>query len=114
MLREAVASGSELGREAKRIMDAGDLVPDAVMEQMISERVDQPDCRNGFILDGFPRTVAQAEGLDALLAEKGRAIDQVIEFQCTEDASVDLMLPRDAGAVRHDNNEENRRKRWET
>ena len=81
MLREAVASGSDLGREAKRIMDAGDLVPDSVMVRMISERVDQPDCRNGFILDGFPRTVAQAEALDQMLDEKDLAIDHVIEFQ---------------------------------
>src|SRR3546814_18425980 len=105
MLREAVASGSELGREAKRIMDAGDLVPDAVMVQMISERVDQPDCRNGFILDGFPRTVAQAEGLDAMLAEKGLAIDHVIEFQVDEGAMVQRRLKRGAEDGRSDTNE---------
>lgn len=113
MLREAVASGSALGLEAKRIMDAGDLVPDSVMVQMISERVDQPDCRNGFILDGFPRTVAQAEALDAMLAEKGLAIEHVIEFRVDEDAMVARILKRAAEEGRSDDNEETLRKRME-
>ena len=111
MLREAVASGSDLGREAKRIMDAGDLVPDSVMVRMISERVDQPDCRNGFILDGFPRTVAQAEALDQMLDEKDLAIDHVIEFQVDEDAMVARILKRAAEEGRSDDNEETLRKR---
>ena len=61
MLRAAVASGSEMGQQAKKVMDAGELMPDEIMIEIISERIDQPDCANGFILDGFPRTLAQAE-----------------------------------------------------
>lgn len=111
MLREAVASGSELGREAKRIMDAGELVPDAVMVRMIAERIAEADCRNGFILDGFPRTVAQAEALDGMLAEKGLAIDHVIEFKVDEDAMVTRILKRAAEEGRSDDTEETLRKR---
>ena len=62
MLRAAISSGSDLGQEVKSIMDSGALVPDGIMIRMISERIDQPDCTDGFILDGFPRTTAQAEG----------------------------------------------------
>src|SRR3546814_3289491 len=75
MLRVAVATGTEIGREAKAIMDRGELVPDDVVTQMVSDRIDQEDYRRGFILDGFPRTVAQAEALTAMLEQKeiGRA-----------------------------------------
>jgi len=81
MLRAAVASGSALGKKAKAIMEAGRLVPDGVMIAMISERIDQPDCQNGFILDGFPRTTGQAEALDDMLAKKGTRLDRVIEMK---------------------------------
>ena len=80
MLRAAVDSGSEIGREAKRIMDAGKLVPDDGMIRMIDERIGQPDCKRGIILDGFPRTVPQAEALDAMLSRRGQRIDAVIEM----------------------------------
>ena len=69
MLRAAVASGSKMGEQAKKVMDAGGLMPDEIMIEIISERIDQPDCANGFILDGFPRTTPQAEALDKLLAQ---------------------------------------------
>ena len=89
MLRAAVAAGTEVGRKAKAIMEAGGLVSDDIMIAMIAERIEQPDCREGFILDGFPRTTAQAEALDALLAEKGAPIDKVIEFGVDDDTMVE-------------------------
>ena len=80
MLRAAVASGSEIGRIAKPIIEAGRLVPDDVMVAMIEQRIAEPDCANGFILDGFPRTAAQAEALDDMLRRKNRRLDAVIEM----------------------------------
>jgi len=84
MLREAVAAGTPLGREAKRIMESGALVPDNVMIGLIAERLRQPDAANGFILDGFPRTIAQAEALDRLLKDLGQKLDGVLFFEVTE------------------------------
>ncbi len=81
MLRAAVASGSELGKQAKQIIGAGKLVPDDIMVRMIAERINQADCAAGFILDGFPRTTGQAEALDAMLAEKNLPLDCVIEMK---------------------------------
>ena len=81
MLRAAVASGSELGKQAKKIIEAGKLVPDDIMVRMIAERINRPDCADGFILDGFPRTTGQARALDAMLAEKKLPLDYVIEMK---------------------------------
>ncbi len=94
MLRAAVASGSELGQQAKKIMDAGQLVPDEVMIQMIAERIDMPDCAQGFILDGFPRTTPQAEALDRMLTAKGRELDAVIEMKVDDEALVERITGR--------------------
>ncbi len=94
MLRAAVASGSDLGRQAKGVMDAGQLMPDDLMVQMISERIDQPDCRTGFILDGFPRTTPQAKALDTMLSGKGLRLDAVIEMKVDEDILVDRITGR--------------------
>ena len=94
MLRTEVASGSPLGIEAKKIMDAGQLVSDAIMIGMIDKRIDQPDCAKGFVLDGFPRTEPQAEALDAMLAKKGKRIDAVIELVVDEDALVERISGR--------------------
>ncbi|MDP6351310.1 MAG: adenylate kinase [Alphaproteobacteria bacterium] len=98
MLRAAVAAGSEIGQRAKAIMDAGDLVPDAVVIGIIAERIAQPECAAGFVLDGFPRTVAQAEALDRLLDELGIGIDRVIEMQVDDDSLVARITGRFACA----------------
>jgi len=106
MLRAAVKSGSDLGQRADRIMKAGQLVPDSIVIQMIAERIDGKDCAKGIILDGFPRTVAQAEALDAMLAERGTALDAVIEMAVDDAALVKRISGRFScgicGAVYHD------------
>jgi adenylate kinase len=84
MLREAVAAGTTLGRAAKVFMDKGALVPDDVIIGMIAERLREPDARRGFLLDGFPRTIAQAEGLERLLKDLGQPLERVIYFDVAE------------------------------
>jgi adenylate kinase len=108
MLRGEVASGSVLGREAKRIMDLGQLMPDQLMIDMIADRIARPDCARGFILDGSPRTVAQAEGLDAMLAAKGLRLDAVVEIVVPEEALVDRIQTRirETGGSRTDDSVE--------
>jgi adenylate kinase len=98
MLRRAVAQGTPLGVRAKDIMARGELVPDELVVDMLSERIDEPDTRGGFILDGFPRTVAQAEALDALLAEKGMKLDRVIQLEVDDEALVERVSGRFACA----------------
>ncbi len=94
MLRAAVAAGTDVGNKAKAVMEAGELVSDDIVIGIISERIDEPDCENGFILDGFPRTVAQAEALDKLLAEKDKTLDIVIEMQVEDDPLVGRITGR--------------------
>jgi adenylate kinase len=94
MLRAAVAAGTEVGRTAKAVMDAGQLVSDEIVIGIVSERIDQPDASNGFVLDGFPRTVAQAEALESMLAAKGMKLDAVIEFDVDESRLVDRIVRR--------------------
>ena len=88
MLRAAVAAETPVGKEAKAIMESGRLVPDEVVIGIIADRIEQPDCVDGFILDGFPRTLAQASALEKLLASKGRRIDLVIEMAVDDDELV--------------------------
>jgi adenylate kinase len=112
MLRAAVKAGSELGKRVEGIMSAGGLVPDDVILNIIDARIDAADARKGFILDGFPRTIVQAIGLDDLLARRGLALDRVIEIRVDESALIDRITKRakEAAArgepVRKDDNPE--------
>jgi adenylate kinase len=94
MLREAMASGSELGRRVKPIYDRGDLVPDDLMIELIRDRLKEEDAEEGFILDGFPRTMPQAEALDEMLAELGRPLSVVFELQVPEEVSLERLRKR--------------------
>jgi adenylate kinase len=106
MLRAAVASGSQIGQRAKDVMARGELVPDDLVVSIISERIDAPDCKGGFILDGFPRTTAQAEALDAMLADKGLKLDHVVEMKVDDAALTERITGRfscaKCGASYHD------------
>jgi adenylate kinase len=94
MLRAAVAAGTPIGVKAKAVMDSGALVSDDIVVGIIADRIEESDAKNGFILDGFPRTVAQAEAFDTMLAEKGLKLDSVIEFKVNETELVDRIVKR--------------------
>jgi adenylate kinase len=117
LLRAAGAAGTPVGRKAKELMDRGELVPDEVVVAIVSDRIDQPDAKAGFILDGFPRTVPQAEALDRLLAEKGLKLDAVIELKVDEALLASRVKTRVAEmrargeTVRSDDNSEALKKR---
>ncbi|MEO1041556.1 MAG: adenylate kinase [Pseudomonadota bacterium] len=117
MLRAAVAAGTELGLRCKAIMDAGDLVSDEIVAGIIGDRIDEDDCKNGFLLDGFPRTVQQAKLLDEILIKKDRPIDVVLELRVNDNELINRLNSRIAdtiaagGEVRADDNEETFRKR---
>ncbi len=106
MLRQEIKKGSEIGKEAKRLMDAGQLVPDDMIIGMISDLMDGEELAKGMILDGFPRTTAQAEALDAMLLEKGQVMDNVIQIDVDEEAIVERICGRfscaECGAGYHD------------
>ena len=110
MLRAAVQAGTEVGKRAKAVMDAGELVSDAIVNAIVAERIDQPDCARGFILDGYPRTLVQADAVDAMLSERGLSLDTVIELVVDDRALVGRIVKRadDARAagqpVRKDDN----------
>ncbi len=106
MFRAAIASGSALGREVEPILARGDLVPDGLTVALIRERLGEPDAAAGFVLDGFPRTLAQADALDAMLAQIGRELDAVLFFDLDDETARQRMLGRAAEEGRSDDTPE--------
>lgn len=112
MLRAAVQAQTEVGKRAKAVMDAGELVSDEIVNAIVAERIDQPDCASGFILDGYPRTLAQADAVEAMLTKRGIALDAVIELVVDDKALVGRIVRRAEEAkaagqpVRKDDNPE--------
>lgn len=119
MLRAAVAAGTEIGLKAKSVMDSGALVSDDIVIGIVADRIEAADARKGFVLDGFPRTVAQAEALETMLSDKGLALDAVVEFRVDEARLIDRIVKRADEAraagqpVRRDDNPDVFRKRLE-
>jgi len=111
MLRAAVASGSALGLQAKKIMDDGQLVPDKLIVELIEERTQQADCRRGYILDGFPRTVEQAEALAVMLERRKESLDSVVLFDLAEEEVLRRLAYRRTVESRSDDSEETQLKR---
>jgi adenylate kinase len=106
MLRKAIADGTELGRRVKPILEAGDLVPDDLMIELIRDRIQSPETAGGFILDGFPRTMAQADALDAMLAEIDRPLSVVLELQVPDDVAIERLRKRAVDEGRSDDTPE--------
>lgn len=106
ILRAAVAAGTELGKKAKAFMDKGELVPDSVVIGIIEQRIQEPDCKKGFVLDGFPRTIEQAEALDAILEKLHLGIDHVVNFEVPDEELVKRLLGRAEQEGRSDDNPE--------
>ncbi len=115
MLRAAIAAGSDLGRRCKQIMDKGNLVTDEIVVGIIAQRLDAPDCADGVVFDGFPRTISQAESLDKFLSERDSPVDAVIELKVRDEALVDRIAKRsrEAGGTRGDDTPETLRNRLE-
>ncbi|MCB1177998.1 MAG: adenylate kinase [Leptospiraceae bacterium] len=106
ILRASIQKGTEMGLKAKKFMDAGDLVPDEVVIGIIKDRLKEPDCENGFLLDGFPRTTEQAKALDALLDSMGIGLDAVINIAVPDNELLNRLLERAKIEGRADDNEE--------
>ena len=102
MFRAAIAEGTELGRKVEPILTRGDLVPDELTIELIRERLSQPDARDGFVLDGFPRNVVQAEALDSMLREIGRSLDAVLFFDLSDELALERILGRARAEGRDD------------
>jgi adenylate kinase len=100
LLREAVAAGTPLGRKVERVMERGELVPDALMSEMIAERIGQKEAEGGFILDGYPRTVGQAEALERMLADRGKELDAALHLAVDEAVLLERIINRAGEAKR--------------
>jgi len=106
MMRGAVAASTDLGAKVKSYLDAGKLVPDELVIDLIKDRLSQPDCTNGFLLDGFPRTVAQAEALDILLNGMNKPLTHIIELEVPDEVLIDRLLDRGKSSGRTDDTRE--------
>jgi adenylate kinase len=113
MLREAMTAGTPVGRKVQPIVNSGELVPDEIVVELIRERLEAPDAEEGFVLDGFPRNLSQAEALDELLRELGRPLDVVLELQVPDETCIERMLKRAAEEGRADDTLEAIKRRLE-